>query len=67
MTEQQVLAVKCAYADLLGALQNYEKSTYHEHDWNAHQLTIEELEAEFPFLTNDHEDNKTEDQNHDNP
>ena len=57
MTQQQELAIKCAYADLIGALQNYEQHTYHDHDWDAHRLTIEELEAEFDFLTQSNEDN----------
>lgn len=51
MTKGQVLAIMCAYADLKGALENYEDGTYHQHDWDAHRLTIEELESEFEFLT----------------
>ena len=47
MTNSQALAIRCAYADLLGALQNYEQGSYADHDWDAHRTTIEEMEAEF--------------------
>jgi hypothetical protein len=51
MTLLQKQAIKCAYADLRGALECYEKGAYSEHDWEAHRLTIQELEEEFYFLT----------------
>lgn len=63
MSNDQILAIKCAYADLKGALENYEDGTYHQHDWDAHRLTIEELEHEFDFLTEkdrEDENNQTE-------
>ncbi len=50
MTEKQILAIKCAHADLLGSLQNYKNQTYSEHDWESHLLSIEELQCCFPFL-----------------
>ncbi len=50
LTELQKLAIKCAYADLLGALQNYEQGNYADHDWDAHKQTIEELSSHFPFV-----------------
>jgi hypothetical protein len=51
MTPCQEQAIKCAYADLKGALECYKKGAYGEHDWKAHKLTIQELEEEFYFLT----------------
>ena len=51
LTPTQFLAIKCAHADLKGALEHFGKGTYSEHDWDAHRLTIEELETEFDFLT----------------
>lgn len=60
MTKDQIQAIKCAYADLKGALENYEAGTYADHDWDAHRLTIEELEDEFKFLTEDSSDNQTD-------
>jgi hypothetical protein len=53
MTPEQMLAIKCAYADLLGALQNYEQGSYADHDWDAHRLTIEDMKAFFPDLIKD--------------
>lgn len=66
MTQHQVLAVKCAYADLIGSLENYERGSYHEHDWDAHRTTIEELESEFDFLTETNANNQTENKDADN-
>lgn len=57
MTLLQKQTIKCAYADLKGALECYEEGRYHEHDWEAHRLTIEELEDEFDFLTESNENN----------
>lgn len=50
MTEEQILVIKCAYADLKGALQSYEQMAYSEHDWDSHRLTIEEMEIYFDFI-----------------
>lgn len=50
MTENQVQAIKCAYADLIGALETFQNGTYDEHDWKAHQLSIKELKKAFKFL-----------------
>lgn len=61
MSEQQILAIKCAYADLVGALQCYEQQSYSDHDWDAHKLSIKDLENCFDFLDKQDEDNSTED------
>jgi hypothetical protein len=50
LTEDQLAAIKCAHADLQGSLQAWESSDPFMHDWKAHQLSIDELEAAFPFL-----------------
>lgn len=50
---EQRHAVKCAHADLQGALQHHEQNDWHSHDWGAHQQSIEELESAFSFLTGD--------------
>ena len=50
MTEQQILAVKCAYADLIGAFQVKEQRDINLHDWDAHLLSIEDLERNFDFI-----------------
>lgn len=49
--KKKVQAVKCAYADLVGALQAKEQNDIHVHDWSSHKLSIEDLEDAFPFLT----------------
>jgi hypothetical protein len=50
MTEEQEIAVKCAFADLCGAMQAYHQGDMHAHDWRAHGLTIMEMKEAFDFL-----------------
>lgn len=50
MTPAQESAIKCAHADLQGALQAFEQNDIHVHDWEAHQNSIDELEEAFPLL-----------------
>ena len=50
MTKDQILAVKAAYADLVGALQARNQLDIEVHDWDAHCLTIDELEKAFKFI-----------------
>jgi hypothetical protein len=50
MTNEQIQAIKCAYADLVGALQAKQQLDIHAHDWNGHLETIKELETAFPFI-----------------
>jgi len=50
MTTDQTNAIKCAYADLQGALQAMQQADPHAHDWKSHAQTIQELEAAFDFL-----------------
>jgi hypothetical protein len=50
MTEQQIQAIRCAHADLIGAKQAKEQMDINVHDWKGHQLSINELEEAFPFL-----------------
>lgn len=54
MTQQQKLAIKCAYADLVGVYQcaiiNGNGGADNGHDWRAHRETISELEEAFDFI-----------------
>ena len=50
LTPEQESAIKCAHADLQGALQCHEQLDYQTHDWDAHRASIEELEAAFPDI-----------------
>lgn len=50
MTPEQILAIRCAYADLKGSMEAKENNDIHSHDWKAHDLTIQELEEAFDFL-----------------
>jgi hypothetical protein len=50
MNDNQILAIKCAYADLLGAYQAMEQGNTHAHDWKAHKQSIDELLVNFNFL-----------------
>ncbi len=47
MTEKQLSAVRCALADLCGALQAFNQNDIHIHDWRAHQQSITELAEAF--------------------
>lgn len=50
MTPEQILAIKCAHADLQGSMEAKQNNDLHSHDWKAHALTIQELEEAFDFL-----------------
>jgi hypothetical protein len=50
MTASQVFAIKCAFADLVGAMQAYEQNDIHVHDWNAHRQSIIDLAECFDFV-----------------
>ena len=50
MNDDQILAIKCAYADLLGAYQAMEQSDIQAHDWKAHKQSIDDLLNNFKFL-----------------
>lgn len=49
MLEKQTYAIRCALADLCGALQDYQQrgSQDSAHDWRAHQQSIIELAEAF--------------------
>jgi hypothetical protein len=49
-TEAQASAIRCALADLQGALQSHERMDRHTHDWDAHALSIQELIENFPLI-----------------
>lgn len=50
MNEAQILAVRCAYADLVGALQARNQMDIEVHDWKTHLQTIIDLENIFDFI-----------------
>lgn len=50
MTDKQITAIKCAYLDLVGALEARNNMDIESHDWKAHLLSIQELEEEFKFI-----------------
>lgn len=52
MNPEQMFAIKCAYADLQGSLEDFKKGNHDSfHDWDAHLITIQGLETTFPELT----------------
>ena len=51
MNQEQMFAIKCAYADLQGSLEAHGGDPYSTHDWDAHLITIQGLETTFPELT----------------
>lgn len=50
MSPEQIQAIKCAYADLVGALQSYNQYETTVHDWEAHLQSIHDLEKAFSFI-----------------
>lgn len=48
LTAEQTAAVKCAYADLVGAIQARNQKDIEVHDWKAHEVSIHEVEEAFP-------------------
>ena len=50
MNEKQKLAVKCAYLDLIGALEAKDEGDYNIHNWKAHQDSINDLKEVFPDI-----------------
>ena len=50
MTEEQKQVIRCAFADLCGAMQAYLQVDIHAHDWKAQWLTINEMAQAFDFL-----------------
>ena len=53
MTDKQKNALRCAYADLVGAYQAMQQQDQLVHDWGAHKISIEELEEVFPDIIDD--------------
>jgi len=50
MTESQISAIRCAYADLVGVMQARDQLDVEVHDWEAHALSIQELAEQFPDI-----------------
>lgn len=50
LTQEQMDAVKCAYMDLVGALQSYNQYEVTVHDWESHLVSIKDLENVFSFI-----------------
>lgn len=50
MIDVQISAIRCALADLSGALQAHQQGDSNIHDWEAHQLSIDDLIDAFPEL-----------------
>jgi hypothetical protein len=51
MNEKQINAIRCACADLIGALQARDQLDIEVHDWKSHQLSIDDLINNFDFLS----------------
>jgi hypothetical protein len=50
MNEEQVRAIKCAYADLVWSLQSFHRFETTVHDWEGHLESIKDLEKAFSFI-----------------
>jgi hypothetical protein len=50
MTNEQIIAIKCAYADLVGILQCFNQWETSAHDWEGHLESIRDLEKHFPCI-----------------
>jgi len=47
LNEKQLHAIRCAYLDMVGALECVEQGDPQGHDWKAHALSIADLEEFF--------------------
>lgn len=50
MSKEQQLTLRCACADLIGAMEARNMGNMEAHDWSAHVMTINELIKAYPFL-----------------
>ena len=50
LSKEQTQALKCAYADLVGAKQAFDENDIHVHDWEAHEQSIIDMEHAFPGI-----------------
>lgn len=50
MNDKEKTAIRCAFADLCGALQAMQQDDMHAHNWRAHRSTIAEMAECFDFL-----------------
>jgi len=53
LTNKQVVTIRCAYADLVGAYQAMAQQDYAVHDWRVHRQSIEDLEETFSEIINE--------------
>jgi hypothetical protein len=54
MTIEQITTIRCAYLDLRGALEMIQKGQdLRDHDWDAVELTLGELESAFDIELED--------------
>jgi hypothetical protein len=58
MTEQEKHVIRCALADLCGAMQAKQQDDIHVHDWEAHKSSIHELAETFGLWSDVPEDCK---------
>ena len=49
-TDKQTIAIRCAFADLCGAIQARNMNDMEMHDWRAHLESIYDLRDAFPEL-----------------
>jgi len=47
MNDQQISAIKCAFADLCGSLQAFNQMDIFVHDWDSHRESIQDLSDSF--------------------
>jgi hypothetical protein len=53
MNEKQKATIRFAYLDLIGAKQARDQRDMEAHEWDAHVMTIEDLEMHFPDVLAD--------------
>ena len=50
LTQEQILAIRCAHTDLIGAKQAVDSGYIYSHDWEVHEESIIDLENAFKEL-----------------
>ena len=50
MNHKQIFAIRCAFADLIGALEAHQQMDRLAHHWDGHRESIDDLIDAFPEL-----------------
>ena len=50
LNDRQKIAIRCAFADLLGSMEAYLDGDSHSHYWKEHLQSLKDLQEAFPDM-----------------